>query len=106
MNTIEFIGYIPALIFPAATLVQLLYLLKTKSAQGVSPSTWFAFAIGNLSLYIYTEKYDAIQSILGQLVTSVIQLYIVFLVFKYRRQASKKTVQENVIVTASLQNQS
>jgi len=85
MNIIELIGYIPAIIFPAATFIQLLYLLKTKSAQGVSASTWCAFAIGNLSLYIYTEKYDAFQSIFGQLVTSIIQFYIVFLVYKYRR---------------------
>ncbi len=90
MNIIELIGYIPAIIFPAATLIQLVYLLKTKSAQGVSASTWFAFAIGNLSLYVYTEKYDALQSIFGQLVTAVIQFYIVFLVYKYRRKAKNQ----------------
>ncbi|MBL4911376.1 MAG: hypothetical protein JKX78_15365 [Alteromonadaceae bacterium] len=90
MNIIELVGYIPAIIFPAATFVQLLYLLKTKSAQGVSSSTWFAFAIGNLSLYAYTEKYDALQSIFGQLVTSVFQFYIVFLVYKYRRQEKRQ----------------
>lgn len=90
MNIIEFVGYIPALIFPTATMIQVLYLLKNKSSNGVSPSTWGAFAIGNLSLYFYTEKYDAIQSILGQLVTAFIQVYIVFLVFKYRRQAKQQ----------------
>jgi lipid-A-disaccharide synthase-like uncharacterized protein len=89
MNYIEFIGYIPAIIFPAATMVQLFYLLKSKSAQGVSPATWFSFAVGNLSLYIYTEKYDAVQSIFGQLITSLIQFYIVFLVYKYQRRQTQ-----------------
>jgi len=91
MNLIEFVGYIPAIIFPAATMIQLVYLLKNKSAEGVSASTWFAFAIGNFSLYFYTEKYDAIQSILGQLLTAFIQLYIVFLVLKYRHKQQKST---------------
>jgi len=87
MNFIEIIGYIPALIFPVATIIQVVYLLKSKSSNGVSATTWGAFALGNLALYLYTEKYDAIQSIVGQLVTALIQLYIVFLVLKYRRQA-------------------
>jgi len=87
MNFIEIIGYIPALIFPIATIIQVVYLLKSKSSNGVSATTWGAFALGNLALYLYTEKYDAIQSIVGQLVTALIQLYIVFLVLKYRRQA-------------------
>jgi len=87
MNFIEVIGYIPALIFPVATIIQVVYLLKSKSSNGVSATTWGAFALGNLALYLYTEKYDAIQSIVGQLVTALIQLYIVFLVVKYRKQA-------------------
>lgn len=91
MNYIELIGYIPAIIFPTATIVQLFFLLKSKSSQGVSPATWGSFAIGNLSLYIYTEKYDAFQSIFGQLLTSFIQFYIVFLVYKYQRKAQKVT---------------
>jgi len=87
MNFIEVIGYIPALIFPVATIIQVVYLLKSKSSNGVSATTWGAFALGNLALYLYTEKYDAIQSIVGQLVTAFIQIYIVFLVLKYRKQA-------------------
>lgn len=92
MTLTDLIGYIPAIIFPAATIIQLVYLLRTKHAEGVSATTWFAFAIGNFSLYLYTEKYTAIQSILGQLVTAFIQLYIVALIFKYRRKEKKQAM--------------
>ena len=88
MNLIELIGYIPAIIFPAATIIQLLHMLKTKTSEGVSPIAWGAFALGNVSLYVYTEKYYELQSIIGLLVTSVLQFIIIVLVFKYSRTKS------------------
>ena len=88
MNFIEIFGYIPAIVYPAATIVQLLYLIKTKSSEGVSALTWGAFALGNVSLYIYTEKYTEIQSIVGLLVTAILQLLIIVFVLKYRNQSN------------------
>ena len=85
LSLIELVGYIPAIIFPVATIIQLLHMLKTKTSEGVSPVAWGAFALGNVSLYIYTEKYYELQSIIGLLVTSVLQLIIIVLVFKYRK---------------------
>jgi lipid-A-disaccharide synthase-like uncharacterized protein len=87
MSLIELIGYIPAIIFPVATLMQLLHLLKTKTSEGVPALTWLAFALGNVSLYIYAEKYTELQSILGQLATAALQVYVVVLIFRYRKKA-------------------
>lgn len=89
MNLIEWIGYIPAVIFPAATLMQLWHLLKTKTSDGVPVFTWLAFAVGNLSLYVYAEKYTELQSIIGQLATAVLQVYVVYLIVKYRKKSNK-----------------
>ena len=86
MSLIELIGYIPAIIFPVATLMQLWHLLKTKTSDGVPPLTWLAFAIGNISLYIYAEKYTELQSILGQLATAALQVYVVVLIYRYRQK--------------------
>jgi lipid-A-disaccharide synthase-like uncharacterized protein len=86
MTLIEIIGYIPAIIFPVATLMQLWHLLKTKTSDGVPAMTWLAFALGNISLYIYAEKYTELQSILGQLATAVLQIYVVVLIFRYRKK--------------------
>lgn len=91
MSLIEIIGFVPAIVFPAATIIQLVHLLKSKSAGGVSPGAWGSFAIGNVCLFTYTEKYDELQSIIGLLFTSLLQLYIVYLIYKYRRQASLAT---------------
>lgn len=84
MSFIEFVGYVPAIVFPSATIFQLLHMVKTKTSSGVSPITWSAFFIGNISLYLYTEKYFEVQSILSSLLTSVLQLVIIALIFKYR----------------------
>lgn len=86
MTLIELIGYVPAIIFPVATLMQLWHLLKTKTSDGVPAMTWLAFALGNVSLYIYAEKYTELQSILGQLATAALQLYVVVLIFRYRKK--------------------
>jgi uncharacterized protein with PQ loop repeat len=90
MSLIELIGYIPAIIFPVATLMQLWHLLKTKTSDGVPPLTWLAFAIGNISLYIYAEKYTELQSILGQLATAALQVYVVVLIYRYRTKPQSK----------------
>jgi len=93
LNLIEIFGYIPAIVFPTATIIQLVHLIKSKTSEGVSPITWAAFALGNVSLYIYTEKYSQMQSIIGLLVTSALQLVIIALVFKYRKKV--KSVEVN-----------
>ena len=90
MSFIDIFGYIPAIVFPTATIIQLIHLIKSKTSEGVSPFTWGAFAIGNVSLYIYTEKYSQLQSIIGLLLTSILQIVIIVLVFKYR--ANKKSL--------------
>jgi len=84
LDFIVLIGFIPAVIFPAASILQLIHILKTKSSVGVSALAWIAFALGNVSLFIYTEKYDEIQSIVGTLGTAVVQIGIIIAIFKYR----------------------
>ena len=86
MSIIDLIGFIPAVIFPAATLLQVIHLLKVKNSEGVSALSWAAFAIGNISVYIYIEKYSEIQAIATFLGTFILQVYLVILVIKYRKK--------------------
>ena len=90
MTLIALIGILPAIIFPGGTFIQLLRIYQSKNVEGVSVVAWCSFAVGNLSLYIYTGKYTEIQSIIALLGTLVLQLMIVALIFRYR----KKTVHE------------
>lgn len=83
---VNILGWIPAIILPAATLSQLLKIIKEKTGKGVSILTWALFALANLSLYIYTEKYFSIQSLIGLLGTAILDIIIIIFAFKYKNQ--------------------
>lgn len=78
------LGWVPAIIFPAASGLQLLAILHRRSAQGVSIPAWGLFAIANLCLFVYTEKYDEVESIVGALGTSVLNVCIVMAALRFR----------------------
>ncbi len=58
-------GWLPAIIFSAATLIQLLAIVKSRSTRGISWFSWTLFGVANISVYIFTEKYLAAQTIIG-----------------------------------------
>ncbi len=73
---IKLSGWLPAIIIPAATIIQLVTIFKDRSTQGVSWLTWFLFGVANIGLYIYTEKYSALQSIVGLLGSAALDFLI------------------------------
>lgn len=80
-------GVLPAIVFPVATAVQLLRIIRHRSAVGVSVATWLLFGFANLGMYVYAERYAEWQAILGMLLTAVVDFAIVGLVvFGYGRQ--------------------
>lgn len=81
---IEISGWLPAIIFPAATMIQLLAILRSRSTHGVSWSTWMLFGVANISVYVYTEKYLALQTIVGFLGTALLDFVIAGLAIKGR----------------------
>ena len=83
---LEIIGWLPGIIFPLASGIQLLKIIKERQYEGVSALSWFLFGIANLALYIYTEKYTALQTILGLLLTAIIDFVITFLVLLHRKK--------------------
>ncbi|MDF3129908.1 hypothetical protein P0Y35_11930 [Kiritimatiellaeota bacterium B1221] len=83
---INLAGWIPAITLPLATLFQLRQLLKTRSAEGVSIMTWLLFGFANLGIYIFTEKYFVIQSLLAQLLTAILNFVIVGILLTYQRR--------------------
>ncbi len=77
-------GWIPALIFPLATAMQLATILRRKSADGVSITAWSLFALANVSLYAYLGKYAEPQAILSGLGTAALNLAIVIAAWRFR----------------------
>jgi uncharacterized protein with PQ loop repeat len=78
---IEIAGWIPAVVFPSATGLQLAKIIKHKSAKGVSIATWLLFGLSNLGLYAYAEKYTSIQTIAGFLGTALLDFIIAAMAF-------------------------
>lgn len=83
------LGWVPAIIFPAASGLQLLAILSRRSAAGVSIPAWTLFAVANVCLFVYTEKYDEIESIVGALGTSLLNVCIVLAALRYRDRAPR-----------------
>ena len=75
-DIINIAGWLPAVIFPAATLIQLIAMLRSNSNKGVSPMAWTLFGIANIAVYIYTEKYLALQTVIGFLGTALLDFVI------------------------------
>lgn len=80
----ELLGWVPAIIFPSATLLQLIVIVRRKTAAGVSVVAWTAYAIANICLFLYTEKYGELESIVGALGTAALNLCIVAAAIRYR----------------------
>ena len=77
---IELAGWLPAIVIPAATLLQLIQVYQAPTVDGVSWATWLMFGLANIGFYIYTEKYTSLPAILGFLGTAVLDFIIVALV--------------------------
>ncbi|MCL2689965.1 MAG: hypothetical protein FWE57_09005 [Chitinispirillia bacterium] len=85
----DYIGWLPAVILPLATVFQLIKIIKSKSAEGVSAVSWFLFCIANTGLYIYTQKYLELQAILSMLLTAFLNLVIVTLLILKKSKRSQ-----------------
>lgn len=86
-------GWIPAIVLPTATMSQLLKIIRSQSTEGVSLTAWLLFGIANIGLYIFTEKYLALQALIGLLGTAVMDFMIVttiILIEKNKKALSNK----------------
>ncbi len=83
-HLIELSGWLPAIIFPVATLIQLISIVRRRSSQGVSWIAWTLFGVANISVYIYTEKYLAAQTIIGFLGSALLDFVIAALAINGR----------------------
>lgn len=82
---INLAGWIPAVVLPMASLLQLIKIIQVKEVKGVSLFTWLMFGLANTGLYFFTEKYFAVQSLLGLLLTAILDFTIVGLIIHYKK---------------------
>ncbi len=88
MTLAQTAGILPAIVFPAATILQLARMIRQRSAAGVSVPTWLLFGFANLAIYVYAERYTEWQAIVGMLFTAVVDFVIVAMALLSYRDAS------------------
>jgi hypothetical protein len=71
-------GWLPAIIFPTATLFQLIPVLQGKT-EGVSMVAWTMFGLANLGAYLFSTQKLTLQIVLAFLLSSVMDFAIVLL---------------------------
>ena len=86
---IDISGWLPAIIFPGATFLQLLKIIQAKSASGVSGMSWLLFGFANVGAYVYTQKYSELPSIIGFLATAVLDFAIVVMAIRINRSNAR-----------------
>ena len=85
MTINQIAGILPAIVFPAATILQLARMVRSHSAASVNVPTWVLFGFANLAIYVYAERYTEWQAILGMLFTAVVDFAIVALALAWSR---------------------
>ena len=86
MNLPQLAGIIPAVVFPAATLMQLVPMVRQRSGAGVNALTWLFFGFANLGIYFYAERYTEWQAIIGMLLTALLDFVIVGAAWFYQHR--------------------
>lgn len=75
-------GWLPAIILPFSTSLQLWRIVRERHSEGVSAPAWGLFAVANFGAYLFTGQYSSIQAILAFLLSAFLDLCIVvFLLF-------------------------
>ena len=81
---LDAVGWVPAVVFPAASVLQLVALLRRGKADGVSVLTWTLFAVANVCLYLTVAEWTRPQVIVTTLGTAAVQVLVVMTALRLR----------------------
>jgi hypothetical protein len=71
-------------VFPAASVLQLMALLRRGKSDGVSVLTWSLFAVANVCLYLTVGEWTRPQVIVTTLGTALVQVVVVMTALRLR----------------------
>lgn len=84
------IGWVPAFVFPAASVLQLLAIARRGRSDGVSRTTWSLFAFANVCLYLTIGEWTRPQVVITTLGTAALQVVVVVLAVRLRSRRPDK----------------
>jgi uncharacterized protein with PQ loop repeat len=82
------VGWIPSVVFPLASLIQLVSLVRRGKSNGVSLVTWSMFALANVCLYLTIGEWTKPQVIASTLGAAAVQVAIVVVAARLRHAES------------------
>ena len=78
------VGWIPSVVFPLASLIQLVSLVRRGTSNGVSLLTWSMFALANVCLYLTIGEWTKPQVVASTLGAAAVQVAIVVVAARLR----------------------
>lgn len=91
----EYSGFLPAILYPVATILQLVKIIKSGSSVGVSINTWILNLVANIGLYFLSNQYYNWKSIVGFLGTGFICAIIIFYIIDLKNKNDDKKHSNN-----------
>lgn len=85
---LSMVGWVPTIIFPAATVVKLFAIARRGQADSATALTWSLFAVANVCLYLTIGDWTRPQVVISTLGTAVLQVVVVALALKLRASSS------------------
>jgi hypothetical protein len=84
------VGWVPAVVFPSASFLQLFALARRGRSDGVSVTTWSLFAVANVCLYLTIGEWTKPQVVISTLGAAATQFAVATLAWRLRRPAADK----------------
>tara|TARA_B100000780_G_scaffold99230_2_gene69289 strand:- start:6027 stop:6293 length:267 start_codon:yes stop_codon:yes gene_type:complete len=85
INNIEIIGLLAAILTTIAFIPQVYKVVKTNSSEGLSLTTYLIFIVGVTLWLIYGLLKGSISMILGNGITFLLALIIIYYIFKNKK---------------------
>lgn len=84
------VGWVPAVVFPTASIFQLIALARRGRADGVSIATWALFGVANVCLYLTIGEWSKPQVVISTLGAGATQFAVAAIAFRLRRPVPDK----------------
>lgn len=84
------VGWVPAVVFPTASFLQLIALTRRGRSDGVSVATWSLFAVANVCLYLTIGEWSKPQVVISTLGAAATQFAVASLAWRLRRPVADK----------------
>ena len=89
-SVLDLVGWVPAVVFPAATLLQFVAVAKGQGKGLASALSWGLFALANVCLYVFIGDWLRPQLVVATLGNAALQVVLVIVILRLHRPSPDK----------------